>query len=66
MNAIKPLQKLIEEIEIPLIEVLSDMEQNGTQLNAKILASQSKDLESRIKKLEKLAYEIAGEEFNLG
>ena len=42
------------------------MEQNGTQLNSKILASQSKDLESRIKKLEKLAYEIAGEEFNLG
>jgi len=66
LNAIKPLQKLIEEIEIPLIEVLSDMEQNGTQLNSKILTSQSKDLESRIKKLEKLAYEIAGEEFNLG
>ncbi len=66
LSAIKPLQKLIEEIEIPLIEVLSDMEQNGTQLNSKILASQSKDLESRIKKLEKLAYEIAGEEFNLG
>ena len=66
LNAIKPLQKLIEEIEIPLIEVLSDMEQNGTQLNSKILASQSKDLEARIKKLEKLAYEIAGEEFNLG
>ena len=66
LSAIRPLQKLIEEIEIPLIEVLSDMEQNGTQLNSKILASQSKDLESRIKKLEKLAYEIAGEEFNLG
>ena len=56
----------MEEIEIPLIEVLSDMEQNGMLLNSKILAAQSKDLESRIKKLEKLAYEIAGEEFNLG
>ncbi len=66
LNSIKPLKKLIEEIEIPLIKVLSDMEQNGTQLNSKILNSQSKDLESRIKKLEKLAYEIAGEEFNLG
>ena len=66
LNDIKPLKKLIEEIEIPLIEVLSDMEQNGTQLNPKILASQSKDLESRIKKLEKSAYKIAGEEFNLG
>lgn len=66
LDSIKPLKKLKEDIEIPLIEVLSDMEQNGTLLNSKILASQSKDLESRIKKLEKLAYEIAGEEFNLG
>ena len=66
LNSIKPLKKLMEDIEIPLIEVLSDMEQNGTLLNSKILTSQSKDLESRIKKLEKLAYEIAGEEFNLG
>ncbi len=66
LNSTKSLKKLMEDIEIPLIEVLSDMEQNGTLLNSKILASQSKDLESRIKKLEKLAYEIAGEEFNLG
>ena len=66
LNSIKSLKKLMEDIEIPLIEDLSDMEQNGTLLNSKILASQSKDLESRIKKLEKLAYEIAGEEFNLG
>ena len=60
------LKKLNEEIEIPLIEVLSEMEQNGAILNSKILKSQSKDLENRIKKLEKKAYEIAGEEFNLG
>ena len=66
LDSIEPLKKLMEEIEIPLIEVLSDMEQNGMLLNSKILAAQSKDLESRIKKLEKLAYEIAGEEFNLG
>ena len=66
LDSIESLKKLMEEIEIPLIEVLSDMEQNGMLLNSKILAAQSKDLESRIKKLEKLAYEIAGEEFNLG
>ena len=60
------LRKLNEEIEIPLIEVLSEMEQNGAILNSKILKSQSKDLENRIKKLEKKAYDIAGEEFNLG
>ena len=60
------LNKLNEEIEIPLIEVLSEMEQNGAILNSKILNSQSKDLESRIKKLEEKAYQLAGEEFNLG
>ena len=60
------LYKLNDEIEIPLIEVLSEMEQNGAILNSKILNSQSKDLESRIKKLEGKAYQLAGEEFNLG
>ena len=60
------LNKLNDEIEIPLIEVLSDMEQNGAILNSKILNSQSKDLESRIKKLEEKAYQLAGEDFNLG
>ena len=60
------LKKLNDEIEIPLIGVLSEMEQNGAILNSKILDSQSKDLESRIGRLEKSAYEIAGEEFNLG
>tara|TARA_Y100000766_G_scaffold32271_3_gene22425 strand:- start:10881 stop:13565 length:2685 start_codon:yes stop_codon:yes gene_type:complete len=60
------LLKLNEEIEIPLIEVLSDMERNGAILNSKVLSAQSKDLEKRIKKLENQAYEIAGEEFNLG
>ena len=60
------LNKLNDEIEIPLIEVLSEMEQNGAILNSKILNSQSKDLESRINKLEEKAYQLAGEEFNLG
>ena len=66
LESIASLKKLNDEIEIPLIEVLSEMEQNGAILNSKILSSQSKDLENRIKKLEKKAYEIAGEEFNLG
>ncbi len=66
LESVESLKKLNDEIEIPLIEVLSEMEQNGAILNSKILSSQSKDLENRIKKLEKKAYEIAGEEFNLG
>ena len=66
LESVASLKKLNDEIEIPLIEVLSEMEQNGAILNSKILSSQSKDLENRIKKLEKKAYDIAGEEFNLG
>ncbi|MDG1120386.1 MAG: DNA polymerase I [SAR86 cluster bacterium] len=66
LEAVESLKVLNQEIEIPLIEVLSEMEQNGAILNSKILNAQSKDLENRIKKLEKSAYDLAGEEFNLG
>ena len=66
LEAVESLKALNQEIEIPLIEVLSEMEQNGAILNSKILNAQSKDLENRIKKLEKSAYNLAGEEFNLG
>tara|TARA_Y100000590_G_scaffold79789_1_gene88595 strand:+ start:15401 stop:18091 length:2691 start_codon:yes stop_codon:yes gene_type:complete len=60
------LNKLLEEIEIPLIEVLSDMERSGTLVNEKVLKAQSKDFSNRIKGLEDKAYVLAGEEFNLG
>jgi DNA polymerase-1 len=60
------LNELLEEIEIPLIEVLSDMERCGTLVNEKVLKAQSKDFNKRIKRLEDNAYSLAGEEFNLG
>ena len=66
LNKKTSLKKLAEDIEIPLIEVLSDMEQAGTLVNSKVLQAQSKDLGKRLIKLEEKAYEIAGEEFNLG
>jgi len=66
LESVGSLKKLNEDIEIPLIEVLSEMEQNGAVLNSKILNAQSKDLENRIKKIEKKAYVLAGDEFNLG
>ncbi|MDG2456298.1 MAG: DNA polymerase I [SAR86 cluster bacterium] len=66
LNKKTSLKKLAEDIEIPLIEVLSDMEQAGTLVNSEVLQAQSKDLGKRLIKLEKEAYEIAGEEFNLG
>ena len=60
------LSALLEEVEIPLIKVLSDMEQAGTLVNAKILKAQSKNFSERIAKLEKEAYDLADQEFNLG
>ena len=42
------------------------MEQAGTLVNEKILKAQSKNFSERIAKLEKEAYDLADQEFNLG
>ena len=60
------LNTLLEEVEIPLITVLSDMEQAGTLVNERVLKAQSKNFSERITKLETEAYELADQEFNLG
>jgi len=59
------LENLLKEIEIPLIKILSKTESAGTFLNKKVLEAQSKNLSERIERLEEMAYEVAGEEFNL-
>lgn len=58
-------KKLFEEIEIPLIEVLADMEREGIRLDVDYLKSMSKDMDVEIKALEQQIYETAGEKFNL-
>ena len=60
------LNTLLEEVEIPLITVLSDMERAGTLVNERVLKAQSKNFSERITKLETEAYELADQEFNLG
>ena len=59
------LNSLLEEIEIPLISVLSDMEQAGALVNDKVLKAQSRSFSKRITKLEEDAFNLAGQEFNL-
>jgi DNA polymerase-1 len=66
LSSEKPLRKLFEEIEMPLIAVLSTMERNGVKVDARMLVEQSKELERQMKTIEKEAYSEAGEEFNLG
>jgi DNA polymerase-1 len=58
-------KKLFEEIEIPLVKVLADMEKEGIKLDTDFLKSLSHDLDNDIKRHEAAIYEVAGENFNL-
>lgn len=58
-------EQLFNDIEIPLLHVLADMEQEGINLDKAFLNSLSQDLDNDIKSLETKIYEEAGEEFNI-
>src|SRR5690606_35545678 len=55
-----------DEIEIPLVQVLADMEMEGVRLDTDFLKSLESELENDIKKLEAKIYEQAGSQFNIG
>ncbi|WP_373524020.1 DNA polymerase I [Aquiflexum sp.] len=59
------LEKLLHEVENPLIRVLTDMEFEGVRIDTESLAEMSVILEEESKEIEKRVYELAGEEFNL-
>ena len=61
----KEVRELFDNIEMPLIPVLSKMENNGVALNSETLKEFSIELEAEIEKLEKAVIEKAGEEFNV-
>ena len=56
---------LFEDIEIPLLRVLADMEIEGINLDETFLQSLSGELDNDIKQLENKIYTEAGEEFNI-
>ncbi|WP_417592273.1 DNA polymerase I [Owenweeksia hongkongensis] len=57
--------KVFDEIELPLVPVLSDMELQGVNLDTEALSKLSKRLEEDIAELSKEIIELAGEEFNI-
>ena len=62
----KPIQeKLLTEIEYPLVHALSRIEMNGAKVDKNKLAAHSKELSNKIDGLSEQAFKIAGEEFNL-
>ena len=73
LRLIEPLRAEIKEkgleglldMEMPLIAVLSDMEQAGIGVDVTFLRHMSQDLSARLLQLEKTIYDIAGEPFNI-
>ncbi|HHZ8503972.1 TPA: DNA polymerase I [Morganella morganii] len=65
LEAEKSLLHVYQDIEMPLVPVLSRMERTGVLIDANVLAAQSVELTARLDELEKQAFAIAGEEFNL-
>ncbi|MCL1047377.1 DNA polymerase I [Shewanella electrodiphila] len=59
------LTSVFNELELPLIQVLSDIERQGVLIDSMLLSQQSDELAQKIDELETKAYDIAGEKFNL-
>ncbi|MFW6060778.1 MAG: DNA polymerase I, partial [Phycisphaeraceae bacterium] len=59
------MQRLADEIEMPLIEVLADMEFTGIRVDPSVLDEQRKKLHERITELRDQIHEAAGEPFNI-
>ncbi|QFY89512.1 DNA polymerase I [Magnetovirga frankeli] len=60
------LQRLYQDLEIPLAAVLSRIERSGVRIDAAMLRQQSGELAGQLAELERQAYQVAGRPFNLG
>jgi len=66
LAAIPSLAPVLNDIEMPLMPVLARIERQGAYVDAKLLGIQSVELGNKMTELEREAFAIAGEEFNLG
>jgi DNA polymerase-1 len=66
LQAIQSLEKVYAELEMPLLPVINTLERNGVNIDIWMLQQQSDELGHKINKMEQQAWQIAGEEFNLG
>ena len=65
LSAEPRLKALFEELEMPLLYVLSDMERNGVKVDVAMLKKQSQELAERMHAVEIDAQQLAGEPFNM-
>jgi DNA polymerase-1 len=61
-----PLAQLYEEVEVPLIEVLAELEYNGVRLDVPLLKRLSVEMGEQLEVIEKEIYQLAGHPFNIG
>ena len=66
LGDVEALSGIYTDIELPLLTTLSGVERNGALVDANLLGQQSHELADRLQKLEREAFDLAGEEFNLG
>lgn len=66
LEAEPSLLSVLNDIEVPLATALSDVEQNGVDVDANVLRQLSQKFAMRIMELEKQVHELAGSVFNLG
>lgn len=59
------LRRLYETLEVPLIEVLADLEATGIRLDVPFLLRLSQDMANRLAGLEREIHDLAGKEFNI-
>lgn len=59
------VEKLFEEIEMPLVPVLAYMERNGVRIDTAALKETSLHFTARMQQIEKEVHELAGMEFNI-
>jgi DNA polymerase-1 len=60
------LAQLYTELEIPLVEVLAEMEFNGIRLDVPLLRKLGEEMSVQLSAIEKEIYALAGHEFNIG
>ncbi|SFF54516.1 DNA polymerase I [Thermoflexibacter ruber] len=59
------LEELFNKVEMPLVEVLAEVERNGVKIDVGALNLYSRDLEKELKDIEQSIYNLAGEPFNV-
>ncbi|HYD63215.1 MAG TPA: DNA polymerase I [Noviherbaspirillum sp.] len=65
VNQDEGMRFIYEKIEVPTAVVLQKIERNGVLIDAQLLSTQSHELGLRMLEMEKQAYELAGQPFNL-